>query len=197
LTSLEALELICNRQSSDQQLTTIAMQARLKSQLWSWLPVLLWLALICIESTSMLSSANTGGVLYGIIATVFGPVDRKSFEEFHSFLRKTGHFLGYAVLSLLFFRALVRSFTWQARRTIGEQKKIGLTTYYTRMAALASILTLVVASLDEWHQTFLPSRTGAFHDVLLDCSGAVIIQLIALAFLRRRNASMHGTETPL
>jgi VanZ family protein len=173
------------------------MQARLKSQLWSWLPVLIWLGVICIESTSMLSSDNTGGVLYGMIARVFGPVDRNSFEEFHSLLRKTGHFLGYAVLSLLFFRALVRSFLWHRLGAAAERTSSGLRTYYIRMAALASALSLVVASLDEWHQTFLTSRTGAFHDVLLDCSGAVIIQLIALAFLRRRDAVMQKTETLL
>jgi VanZ family protein len=38
--------------------------------------------------------------------------------------------------------------------------------------------TLLVAGADEWHQHFLPDRTGTPQDVLLDMIGACILQLL-------------------
>jgi VanZ family protein len=43
-----------------------------------------------------------------------------------------------------------------------------------------------VASLDEWHQSFLPSRTGRWQDVVLDSSAALVAQIIIWMLLRRR-----------
>jgi len=42
----------------------------------------------------------------------------------------------------------------------------------------------MVASFDEWHQSFLPNRTGTPVDVLLDCSGAIVLQLVMYVFMR-------------
>jgi hypothetical protein len=43
-------------------------------------------------------------------------------------------------------------------------------------ALLALLGTALVASCDEWHQTFLPNRTGTPWDVLLDCCGHAALQ---------------------
>ena len=51
-------------------------------------------------------------------------------------------------------------------------------------AALALLGTAMVASCDEWHQTFLPNRTGSAWDVLLDCSGAITLQLVVYISMR-------------
>ena len=49
---------------------------------------------------------------------------------------------------------------------------------------IALLGTALVASCDEWHQTFLPNRTGSPWDVLLDCTGAIVLQLIVYVFMR-------------
>jgi VanZ family protein len=51
-------------------------------------------------------------------------------------------------------------------------------------ALLALIGTALIASCDEWHQTFLPNRTGTPWDVLLDCCGAVTLELLLYLFVR-------------
>ncbi len=51
-------------------------------------------------------------------------------------------------------------------------------------AALAFLGTAMTASADEFHQTFLPNRTGSPWDVLLDCSGALTMQLLVYVFMR-------------
>ena len=70
------------------------------------------------------------------------------------------------------------------------------------------LLTVVTASMDEIHQTFLPFRTGRWQDVVLDTSGAFALQLmIYLAcqwhfeacagrdFLPRENYRSHRSAT--
>jgi VanZ family protein len=46
--------------------------------------------------------------------------------------------------------------------------------------------TLLVASADEFHQTFLPNRTGTGWDVLVDCSGALLLQWLVWLWMRKR-----------
>jgi VanZ family protein len=56
-------------------------------------------------------------------------------------------------------------------------------------AGLALLSTLLLASWDEWHQSFLPNRTSSVRDVGIDFCGAVAAQLVLLAVLslwRRR-----------
>ena len=45
---------------------------------------------------------------------------------------------------------------------------------------------MVVASLDEFHQSFLPGRTGVFRDVVLDTMGAIFVQALLLRYWTRR-----------
>jgi len=51
-------------------------------------------------------------------------------------------------------------------------------------ATLALIGTSIVASTDEFHQSFLPNRTGLSSDVLLDCLGAFTVQLVLYLCIR-------------
>jgi VanZ family protein len=55
----------------------------------------------------------------------------------------------------------------------------------------------LVACLDEWHQSYIPSRTGNLHDVLLDSTAALIAQgVIFLLLLRRRPEPVSPFENP-
>jgi VanZ family protein len=55
---------------------------------------------------------------------------------------------------------------------------------FLSQAGLALLGTALVASWDEWHQTFLPNRQGSPWDVLLDCCGAAAMICIAGVYLR-------------
>jgi VanZ family protein len=43
-------------------------------------------------------------------------------------------------------------------------------------------MSALVASLDEWHQTLLPSRTGVLSDVVLDSFAALTAQVVIFLF---------------
>jgi VanZ family protein len=60
---------------------------------------------------------------------------------------------------------------------------------FRNAAGLALLSTLLLASWDEWHQSFLPGRTSSVRDVGIDFCGALAAQLVLLAILilvRRR-----------
>ena len=134
-----------------------------------WLPVVLGIAVIVIESTEWFGANHTSGPLRRLFESIFGHVGDEMWETIHHVIRKSGHFLGYGFIGLAWLRAWW--FTLPRSRFVQD-------------AFLALLGTALVASCDEWHQSFLPNRTGSPWDVLLDCTGAITLQLIVYAFMR-------------
>jgi VanZ family protein len=136
----------------------------------AWIAAILWLIVIAIESTAWLSAEHTSRILYPIFHFLFG-MRPENFEPWNFLLRKTGHVVGYGFLSFLLFRA------W--RETLPAVNKIGKNLRWTfRWSAIAVLGTAIVASLDEWHQSFIPSRTGRWQDVVLDTCAGIATQVL-------------------
>ena len=129
------------------------------------------IAVILIESTGTMSAANTSRWLLPIWTKLFGPIAPERWAVIHHWIRKTGHFVGYGLVSLGFFEG------WRATFS-GKAKSSGW--LFAIVAPLALVSTLALASWDEWHQSFLPGRTSAFSDVLIDFSGAIVAHLLLL-----------------
>jgi len=142
---------------------------RFSRNLRYWIPALLWLAVIVVESL-WLSSNVTGGWLRYMAFDVFhirmSPI---AFDRLHHLLRKGGHVAGYGVLCVLLFSSWYHTLFAQPARQLR-----------LRCAGLALGMTLVTAMLDEWHQSFDPARTGSIRDVGLDVTGGIIFLAIAL-----------------
>ena len=131
---------------------------------WVWLPAVFACGVIALESTGTMSAANTSGWMRPIFERVFGPVGDERWALIHHLIRKTGHFSGYGLVCLTFLRAWL----WTLAGT-------AVSAWRWRSCWLAVLSTAVVASCDEVHQSFLPSRTGQVSDVLLDTCGAVVM----------------------
>ena len=56
-------------------------------------------------------------------------------------------------------------------------------------------MTAAVASLDEWHQTFLPTRTGKIQDVFLDSAAALAVQVFLFMLLRKSRVGQLQEDT--
>lgn len=150
----------------------------------AWIALILWLIVIAIESTTYLSSDNTSRFLYPVLHFLFG-IDYATFEPLHHFLRKCGHVFGYGLLSILLFRAWRETFP-----------RIDGAKWSARWAAIALFGTALVASLDEWHQSYIPTRTGTYRDVILDtCAGLAAQLAIFLYYQRTPNKSAASAET--
>jgi VanZ family protein len=151
-----------------------------KHILKTWIAAILWLILITIESSNLGSAANTSRYLYPLLHFLIG-LDPAHFLIWHPYIRKTGHFVGYFTLSLLLFRA------WRA--TLAHSGALGWSILW---AGIALTMTALVASLDEWHQTFLASRTGTIQDVFLDTFGAFTAQVIIYFVVSKRQPISRG-----
>jgi VanZ family protein len=138
----------------------------------AWWPALVWIGLIAFESTDLFSARHTGSVLYALLTRLFGEINLYDFLIFHYYLRKTGHVIGYGVLSLLLLRG------WRA--TFGQTQAL-----LWRTALLSWLGTAFVASMDEWHQSFIPSRTGTWRDAVLDSMAGFVFLVVAYWWLRR------------
>ncbi len=137
----------------------------------AWLPVVIGIVVIAIESTTYLGSDYTSGPLRRIYETLFGVVSDARWETIHHAIRKSGHFIGYGLLGLAWLRAW-----WM---TLPRAR-------YLVDVLLALLGTALIACTDEFHQSFLPNRTSSVRDVLLDCSGALVMTCMAYWILRRK-----------
>jgi len=135
----------------------------------AWLPVALGIAVILVESTEMFGADRTSGPLRLLFESIFGPVSEARWADVHHLIRKSGHFFWYGFIGLAWLRAW-----WM---TLPRSR-------FIHDAFLALLGTAMVASFDEWHQTFLPNRTGSPWDVLLDCCGAITLQLVVYVYMR-------------
>jgi len=142
-----------------------------------WIPSAIWLTVIAVESTNLGSADHTGRILYPILHFLF-EMDRARFAVWHALLRKTGHIVGYFTLSVLLFRSWRATFPRLSTR------------WCLQWATVALLSTSLVAMLDEWHQSFLPSRTGTFRDAILDGTAGLVAQIALFAILRKQRLRM-------
>lgn len=139
-----------------------------------WVPPLLWAGVILSASFDFFSAAHTAPWLADLLRLLGRPASGPGFEELHWIIRKGAHLSEYAILSALLFRALR-----------GEE-----TLPWKAIWAVVSIaVCLAVGGLDEWHQSFVPSRGSSPWDVLIDGTGAAfaqgIIRAVQVLFFRR------------
>jgi VanZ family protein len=129
----------------------------------------LGICIVAMESTEFMGADNTSRPFRLVFEAIFGPVGDARWEILHIVIRKSGHFLGYGLIGLAWLRAW-----WM---TLPHSR-------FLHDAFLSLLGTAMVASADEFHQTFLPNRTGSPWDVLLDCTGAIALQCVVYLFMR-------------
>jgi hypothetical protein len=148
-----------------------------------------WLSIACfivigVESTDQYSAHNTKWEYYGWFNQHVWVVswDRWGFINWEA--RKLGHMIGFGLIGLAFYYCWTRTLLPRLREPIARFRR--------RCALRAILLACLLATADEIHQSFIPSRTAAFHDVVLDTFGAfiAIVFLFGLqAFFRPGSAS--------
>jgi len=146
----------------------------------AWLPVAVGIGIIMLESTKWFGADHTSGPLRLLWEAIFGTVSNARWNLIHFLIRKSGHFMGYGFLGAAWLRAW-----WM---TLPHS-------HFLEDTFLALMGTALVASLDELHQSYLPNRTGSVSDVLLDCCGAIALQLAVYLWLRlfRPRTLAHGS----
>ena len=128
-----------------------------------WVPAVVWAIVILAASSQTLSAEHTGQWIQEIVTGITGsPLAPNVFAIVHFTIRKLAHLTEYGIFGAVAFRAFR-----------GEHR--GWSMPWTIAALVSAIL---LASIDEWHQTFVPGRTGAVTDVLIDFGGATVAQFL-------------------
>jgi len=143
---------------------------------YRWILVVLWMSLIFILShqDATRSSQLSGGLMTAVMDALAGLFKGISIqpETLHFILRKGAHFTAYLMLGLL------AAYAQEPKR-----RKEWLWTL---------IICIVYAVSDEYHQTFIPGRSGELRDVLIDSAGSftgLVIYGLTLNLLKIRNRS--------
>ena len=122
-----------------------------------WLPVLLWMGVMFFGSTDLMSAEHTSRFITPFLLWLKSDLSPAAIAQVHFFVRKAAHLTEYAILA---------SLLWRAFRNLADKS-------WQRAALTFSCATLF-AFTDEFHQSFVPSRTSSLGDVAIDCTGALI-----------------------
>jgi VanZ family protein len=125
-------------------------------------PLVVWAALIFIGSTSLLSGSHTSALVRPVL-WLFPHASEATLALVHFLVRKAGHLTEYAILALFAARAF--------RTSSGE--------FLRARWFWVSLLFVVAYSLsDEFHQSFVPSRTASIYDSMIDSAGGLVALMI-------------------
>jgi len=144
----------------------------MKSLLKYWLPVFAWLVITFIGSTNVLSVANTSRFIVPFLLWLKPGMTEEARWGIIVVMRHCAHVGEYAILAFLMWRAL----RWGTSISMRVSTACGV-------VLLACAL---FAASDEFHQTFVKSRTPTVRDVVLDVLGASLGLLVAASFTNRR-----------
>jgi VanZ family protein len=128
----------------------------------SWIPVGLWMGFIFVMSTDLASASHTSRLLDPFLHWVKPTLSDEAADLIHLLVRKSAHLSEYAVLAILVRRALVKSLLVFPRE------------WSWRPAGLAWLSASLYAATDEFHQSFVATRTPAAGDVVIDSIGAAL-----------------------
>lgn len=142
-----------------------------------YLPLIVWLAFISFASSDDFNASNTSRIIGPLVLWLFPNTSPETLAVIHFITRKIAHFTEYAILGFL----AARAFRTSPRPAINQ-----------RWFLICAILIAVYALLDEYHQSFVPSRTPSIYDSMIDMAGG----LTALLIVRHRTADStheHGS----
>src|ERR1700730_18040446 len=130
------------------------------------------MALIFIGSTDVLSAEHTSRFLVPFLRWLDPQITWATLNAAETIIRKAGHVAEYAILAALLWRAVRGGAVWKSKMSL--------------LFAIVWIACAIFAASDEFHQSFVPSRTSSFHDVMIDICGALIGLSICVALASRK-----------
>lgn len=134
--------------------------------------------LIFVASTDLMSAQHTARFIGPFLRWVIPDVSAETILAVQFAVRKAAHVAEYAILAALLLRAV----------------RAGKRRLRVMHALSAFGIAAVYAALDEYHQSFVGSRTGSGVDVLIDASGAALGLGICWLAMSRRDRNLTGAE---
>lgn len=143
-----------------------------------WLPLIVWLCFIFFMSTNAFSASNTSLIIGPLLHFFFPDLAPDRIAVIHAMVRKGAHVFEYFVLGLLILRV------FSGRR--GKWK------WQWSLLAVAGVAVWALG--DEFHQSFVMSRTASLVDVAVDATGGLIAQFVGAFWCLRPGGKPPDTE---
>ena len=134
-----------------------------------WIPAIIVAILISTFSTRSFAEDHTGWVILPALHWLFPWANARTVHLMHTGIRKFAHLTEFAIFSVLVFRGL----------------RGGRTGWKLTWAIATLLIAAAYASLDELHQSFVPTRGPSIRDVAIDIFGALLTQLGVWLYARR------------
>jgi VanZ family protein len=134
-------------------------------------PLLLWIAFILYASSGEFSSTNSSRFVRPLLLWLFPGISEGALAGVHFLTRKTSHLAEYAILAFLARRAFMLSSQEFIRR---------------RWFELTMLLVVGCSVLDEFHQSYDPSRSASILDCIIDAIGGLTVLMVFRFFDSRR-----------
>jgi VanZ family protein len=124
--------------------------------------------LISFASTDAFSASHTSVIIIPALHWLFPFASAETLERAHFLIRKSAHLTEYFMFSLFLMRGVRgNDHGWKLR-----------------WAIWALLIATGYSALDEFHQSFVPSRTASPWDSLLDTVGATAAQVCLWLWIR-------------
>jgi VanZ family protein len=146
-----------------------------------WMPLFLWIAVIFVGSTDVMSAEQTSRFIAPFLRWLKPDVTAAMIAQVQFFVRKAAHLGEYAILAMMLWRA--------ARHGTNIKVKMSI------LFVLVWVACAMFAAADEFHQSFVPTRTAAFGDVLIDMCGAIAGLIVCMMFVARGRSRSLNQET--
>ncbi|HXG64446.1 MAG TPA: VanZ family protein [Blastocatellia bacterium] len=143
-----------------------------------WLPVAAMIGLMYFFSTDSLSGENTRGLIEQIMGWLLSGVSDRTAARINFVIRKSAHFIEYAILAGLLYRAF---------------RADNIPRWRLRWAVYSFAIIFIWALLDEYHQAFTSKRSGSIYDSLLDMAGG-LFALLVIAWFNYGKTSSSGQK---
>jgi VanZ family protein len=127
-----------------------------------WLPVIVWMAVIFSASGDAKSYQHSSRIIAPIVRWLFPDISPEALDLVVLLVRKCAHLTEYAVLALLFWRAM--------RRPVKRDPR----PWSEALAGRAILFVALYAASDEFHQLFVATRDASLRDVAIDTFGAAL-----------------------
>jgi VanZ family protein len=148
-----------------------------RRRLWRYGPVVGWACFVLFASSGSFSASNTSRIIRPLLLWLFPDITEATLAYVHFLVRKASHFCEYALLALLAARALRTSSRAVLKRLWW-------------LVAFAPVACVSLA--DEYHQSFVPSRTGTVYDSLLDMTGGATALACLALWLSLKGSGTRG-----
>lgn len=166
--------------------------------------MILWMGgIFAFSSRSGSESADDSYFVGTMVGELFVPgFDDWSVQEQQDFaqkidhpVRKTAHATEYAILGILAAGVCIPTAVRQSGgRSVPEKNRCSRFVKIGRELLLPWAIAAVYAATDEFHQLFVPGRSGQISDVILDSAGALAGLLILTAARKIRSRDQNKPE---